>query len=145
MAKSHINLEIVSVEKSVFQDTVDLILAQTPQGQITILPNHVPIISLLEAGEIELEKDNTRFFFALSGGFIEVRPNKVTILAETAERAEEIDEKRAEQARKEAENLLKEKDLDEIKFADAKAALQRSLLRLKVAKRRTRKRRSRIQ
>jgi F-type H+-transporting ATPase subunit epsilon len=139
MKKPIINLEIVAIERKVFEGTVDAISAETPEGQITILPGHIPLITLLATGEVEITSNGTTHLFAISRGFLEVRPNKVIILAETAERAEEIDEQRALEARKRAEEILNSKKSDDTSFADASAALQRSIARLKVARRRARK------
>lgn len=137
MATPKINLEIVSIQRTVFSDTVDMVKAETPDGQITILPHHIPLISLLERGELEVRKDGEDFFFALSGGFLEIRPNKIIILVEEAEASEEINETAAQQARDRAEKLVRErKNVDDVEFADAKALLQKSLLQLKVAGRR---------
>ncbi|MFA6098233.1 MAG: F0F1 ATP synthase subunit epsilon [Patescibacteria group bacterium] len=134
-----INFEITTPERVVFSDQVDEVVLPTMQGEIGILPNHIPLVSLLSAGEIRIKKGKEEFFMAVSGGFIEVRPDKVVVLADTAERAEEIDEKRAEEARQRAQALAHEKRTDAREFAAITAKMEKELARLKVATRRRRR------
>jgi F-type H+-transporting ATPase subunit epsilon len=109
-------------------------------GQITILPDHLPLVAELAAGEIIVKQDGEKEdWMAVSGGFIEVLPNQVVILADTAEYAEEIDEQRAVEAKKRAEELLKEKIADSEDYAMVAAMLQKELARLKVVRRRKNK------
>jgi F-type H+-transporting ATPase subunit epsilon len=108
-------------------------------GTLGILPKHAPLITSLEAGELRLKKGETEEHFAVSGGYIEVRPDRVIIMADTAERADEIDESRAEAARQRAEQFLKEKPPD-MDRAAIEGALRRSRVRLKVARRKRRRR-----
>ncbi|HLA26016.1 MAG TPA: ATP synthase F1 subunit epsilon [Patescibacteria group bacterium] len=106
----------------------------------TVLPHHAPLISSLKSGEAIIRKGGEEFSIAVSGGFLQVQPkNKVVVLADTAERAEEISEERAEEARKRAEDIIKEKRLDKAEMATAAAALEKSLIRLKVARRRSKR------
>ena len=135
-----INFQIVTPEKITYRDDVDSITLPTQMGEITILPNHAPLISSLKSGEAIIKKDGEEFSIAISGGFLQVQPkNKVVVLADAAERAEEISEERAEQARIRAEEILKEKRLDKAEMATAAAALEKSLIRLKVARRRSKR------
>ena len=90
-----IHLEIVTAERVVLSDDVDQINAPTKDGRVGILPRHMPLLTILDVGELTIIKDGTTTPFAVSGGFMEVLPNRVTILADTAERADEIDEARA--------------------------------------------------
>lgn len=132
-----IHFQIVTPEKVVYKDDVDSITLPTQIGEITVLPNHAPLISSLKSGEAIIKKDGEEFSIAVSGGFLQIQPkNKVVVLADSAERAEEISEERAEAAKKRAEDVLKEKRLDKAEMATAAAALEKSLIRLKVARRR---------
>ena len=129
-------LEIVTAERLVYTDEVDAVIAPGVKGQMTILPHHAPLMTMLEPGELCLRKGADETFIAISGGFLEVLQNRVIVLADTAERAEEIDLARAEAAKARAEERLSqraEKDLDLVR---AEAALRRSLARLKVGERR---------
>ena len=136
-----INFQIVTPEKITYRDDVDSITLPTQMGEITVLPNHTPLISSLKSGEAIIKKDGEEFSIAISGGFLQVQPkNKVVVLADAAERAEEISEEGAEQARIRAEEILKEKRLDKAEMATAAAALEKSLIRLKVARRRSKRR-----
>lgn len=129
--------EVVTVERIVYQGDVDMVLAPGIEGQLGILPKHAALITALTEGELIIHKAGEEDVnIAIGGGFLEVSNNKVTILADTAERAEEIDEARAAAARKRAEEMLRERHLDAVEFAKAEAALRRSLVRLKVAARR---------
>lgn len=100
-----IKFKIVTPEKTVFEDEVDEAVLPVSDGEVTILPNHEAYIASLKAGEIMLRKGKEEVSMAVSGGFIEFEKNKLTILADTAERAEEIDLKRAQEARERAEEL----------------------------------------
>lgn len=134
-----IHFQIVTPEKVAYKDDVDSISLFTQMGEITVLPNHAPLISSLKSGEAIIRKDGEESSIAISGGFLQVQPkNKVVVLADTAERAEEISEERAETAKKRAEEILKEKRLDKAELATAAAVLEKSLIRLKVARKRRR-------
>lgn len=106
-------------------------------GEITILPNHIPLVSALVPGTVMVRKSGQEQYLAVSGGFIEVRGgNEVVVLADTAERAEELEVEAIEAARERARKVLEEKkDREDIAFVDAASALERELARLKVAKR----------
>lgn len=132
-------LDIVTPERLVYSDDIDVLTVPTVQGEISILAKHVPLVSIISPGEIRIKKDNEIEYMAISGGFVQVTPNKVIILADTAERAEEIDIARAEQARLRAQKLLEEKRGDKISHAEAMAAFQRALVRIKVGQRKRKK------
>jgi F-type H+-transporting ATPase subunit epsilon len=131
-------LEVVTAERMVFADDVNEVVAWGMEGQLGILPHHAPLMTMLQPGDLLIKKDNEEEYLAISGGFLEVRPDKVIILADACERAEEIDIARAEAAMRRAEATLKERP-PEVDTAAAEAALRRSLARLKVAEKRRRK------
>lgn len=135
-----IKLDIVTAEKSIFSEDVDMVIAPGVQGQLGILPHHAPLMTMLEPGELVIKKGGEEVYLAVSGGFLEVRPDRVIVLADAAERVEEIDIARAEEARKRAQKRLEERYAPEVDAARAEAALRRSLIRLRIAeKRRKRK------
>ncbi|MEA2088412.1 MAG: F0F1 ATP synthase subunit epsilon [Patescibacteria group bacterium] len=131
-----IKFEIVTPEKTVLKEEINQITIPTKDGEITVLPNHIPLVSILVPGEIIIKKGNEEFSMSVSGGFVEVLVDKVVILADTAERAEEIDEKRAEEARKRAEKIKKEKTVDSREFAALSTKIEKELARIKVARKR---------
>jgi len=131
-------LEVVTAEGMVFSDDVNMIVAWGTEGQLGILPHHAPLMTMLRPGDLLIRKDNEEEYLAISGGFLEVRPDKVVILADTCERAEEIDVTRAEAAKRRAEEMLKGRP-PEVDAAAAEAALRRSLARLKVAEKKRRR------
>jgi F-type H+-transporting ATPase subunit epsilon len=134
-----IRCEVVTAERTVFQDDVDMVVAPGIGGQLGILPHHAPLMTSLTFGELIIHREGQDDeFIAIGGGFMEVGPEHVTILADSAERAAEIDEQRAEEARERAEELMVQKRREDADFARAEAALRRSMLRLKVAKRKRR-------
>jgi F-type H+-transporting ATPase subunit epsilon len=131
-----IKFEIVTPERVVLKDSVVQVTAPTKNGEITVLPNHIPLVASLQPGVIEVKKENGAIeIIAVSGGFIEVLKNKVVILADTAERAEELDEKRIEAARQKAEDIKKEiKHYDAEQFAGITAQLEKELARSRAVK-----------
>ena len=133
MAK--LKFEIITAERVVYTDEVDIVVAPGIEGQLGILPHHAPLMTMLQPGEVVTRKGGEESAMFVSGGFLEVRGDKVIVLADTAERAEEIDVARAEAAKTRAEERLKGRvpDLD---LARVEAALRRSLVRLKMAERR---------
>jgi F-type H+-transporting ATPase subunit epsilon len=133
-----LRLEIVTAERTVFADDVSEVVAWGIEGQLGILPHHAPLMTMLQPGDLLIKKDDEEHYLAISGGFLEVRPDKVIILADACERAEEIDVERAEAARRRAEEILKTRP-PEMDTAAAEAALRRSLARIKVAERRRRR------
>ncbi|MBI5032652.1 MAG: F0F1 ATP synthase subunit epsilon [Chloroflexi bacterium] len=131
-----IKLDIVTAERLVLSEDVDYVSAPGVDGILGILPRHQPLLTALTFGELHYKKGGQEFDFAIGGGFMEVRPDKVTVLADTAEHAEEIDEQRAEQARQRAQQTLQEKPRGDVEFARIEQSLRRAELRLKVARRR---------
>jgi len=134
-----LRLEIVTPEKMVFSDDVDTVLAWGLEGQLGILPHHAPLMTMLQPGDLVYRKGGKEEVLTISGGFLEVRPDKVVILADACERAEEIDEARAEAAKQRAQEALKTA-ATEVDAAAAEAALRRSLARLRAAEKIRRKR-----
>jgi F-type H+-transporting ATPase subunit epsilon len=131
-------LEIVTAERVVFSEDVDVVIAPGIEGQLGVLPNHAPLMTTLMPGELLVRRGGEEFSLAITGGFVEVRPDRIIILADAAERVEEIDIARAEEARRRAEERLKE-PTDTVDLLRAEAALRRSLARLQVAARRRRR------
>jgi F-type H+-transporting ATPase subunit epsilon len=131
-------LEIVTAERMVYSDEISALIAWGVQGQLGILPHHAPLMTMLQSGDLLIRKDKEEEFFALSGGFLEVRPDKVIILADACERADEIDLARAEEAKKRAQETMKAAPLS-ADAAVAEAALRRSIARLKAAERKKRR------
>ena len=132
-----VKLEIVTAERQIFSEDVTTIIAEGIDGQMTILPKHAPLITMLACGELIVRKEGEELYMVISGGFIEVRPEKVIILADACERSDEIDLERAAEAKRRAEERLKtlEPDIDQSR---AEAALRRSMARLRVAEKRRR-------
>jgi F-type H+-transporting ATPase subunit epsilon len=126
------HLEIVTAERVVFSEEVDQINAPTRDGRVGILPRHEPLMTILQPGELTIIKGGERVPFAVSGGFMEVLSSRVTILADTVERADEIDEDRALRSRVVAEERLKSAQTDR-DMAIAEAKLRKELVRLRVA------------
>ena len=131
-------LEIVTPEKLAYRDQVDEVLVPGIDGQLGILPHHAPLLTVLGIGELRIRKGSEEEYFAIVGGFLQVRPDKVVVMAETADMASEIDLARAEQARKDAEAALSSSYVEPADMANARAALDRALLRIRVAERRHR-------
>jgi F-type H+-transporting ATPase subunit epsilon len=126
------HLEIITAEQVVLSDEVDQINAPTKDGRVGILPRHMPLLTILEAGELDIIKNGEVTPFAVSGGFMEVLPTRVTILADSADRADEIDEARAEEARRRAEELMRDQQSErDMKIAELE--LRKALVQLKVA------------
>jgi len=129
------SLKIVTPERVLFEDEVFQVSVSTTMGQITVLPNHIPLVAQLSPGEILVRFNGSdESLMVVSGGIVEVLPEQVVILADTAERAEEIDEARAEEARQKAEELLKTKVADAEQFALFTAQMEKELARLRVAR-----------
>ncbi|HET9494573.1 MAG TPA: F0F1 ATP synthase subunit epsilon [Chloroflexia bacterium] len=136
-----LTLEIVTAERQVLaEDDVDMVVAPAIDGEVGILPHHAPLITVLQIGELRLKKGSDEQSIIIAGGFLEVLNDKVTILADVAERVEEIDVAAAEQARSRAEETLRNREqLGD--SAGAEAALRLATLRLRVGTRRKRMRR----
>ncbi len=131
-----IRCEIVSQDRVVFSDDVDIVVLPGAEGVMGILPNHSPVLSMLKFGIITVRKENREQFFTVAGGVVEVQPDQVTVLADAAENVEEISIARAEEARKRAEAMLKNVDaLDKDEYLAAQATLRKSTLRIAAAQR----------
>ena len=135
---ANFRLEIVTAERMIFSDDVSAVIAWGVQGQLAILPHHAPLMTMLQPGDLMIRKDKEEEYVVISGGFLEVRPDKVIILADACERVDEIDIARAEEAKKRAQETMKAAPLT-AEAATAEAALRRSLARLKVAEKRRHK------
>lgn len=136
----NLKVDIVTAERIVYSEEVDALVAPGMEGQLGILPHHAPLMTILQAGELVVRKGGEEDTLAISGGFLEVRPDRVIILADSAERAEEIDAERAEAAKKRAEARLVEKTA-EMDLARVEASLRRAMARLTVAEKIKRRRR----
>ena len=130
-----LRLEIVSPERRVYDDEVDMVIVPGRNGQLGILPRHTPLISSLGVDELRIKKDGTEQSLLISGGFVEVRPDKVIVMADLAEHSDEIDEAKAVEARKRAEAELGEVK-DPVDIARVRASLQTALMRERIATRR---------
>jgi F-type H+-transporting ATPase subunit epsilon len=135
---SSIMLDIVTAERVVYSEEVDIVVAPGIEGELGILPKHAPLMTTLKEGELMVRKGGEELYMAISGGFLEVRPDRIIVLADAAERSDEIDMARAEEAKRRAEEQLSHATND-VDLARAEAALRRSLIRLKVAERRRRR------
>jgi F-type H+-transporting ATPase subunit epsilon len=129
-----LHLEIVTPEKRAFAGDVDEVIVPGSEGELGILPHHAPLIATLGAGVLRLKRGGQEEEFAIFGGFLQVRPDRVVVLAETADMASDIDLERAQRARQEAERAL-EGAIEPADLAGARAALQRALIRIKLAER----------
>ncbi len=134
--KKQIRFEIATPERVVLKEEIVQANIPTIEGEITVLPKHSPLVSVLKPGLVEIKKvDGSIDIMSVSGGFVEVLLNKIIILADTAERAEEIDIDRAEEARKKAEESLKNlRDIDATQFANISAMIEKELARTRSAK-----------
>ena len=127
-------LEIITPLKVIYKDEVSEVVVPTVEGEITILPNHINLLTQINPGEMIVKKGPNQQYLAITGGFLEVNSNKISILAEYAIKAQDIEVARAMEAKKRAENVMKEKKTDnEIKIAQTE--MIRAILELKVATR----------
>jgi F-type H+-transporting ATPase subunit epsilon len=138
MVMASTRLDIVTAEGAVYSDDVDMVVAPGVEGQLGILPHHTPLMTMLQPGELRVRKGGEELSLAVSGGFLEVRPDRIIVLADTAERVEEIDVARAEEAKRRAQERLSHRT-PEVDVTRAEASLRKALLRLGVAKRRKRR------
>ena len=135
MSELSIKLKIVTPEGNSFENFADQVTLLTTDGQITILPNHRSYIASLKPGELIFKKGGEATYLYVSGGFIEFNNNELIVLADAAERAEEIDLKNAEEARRRAEELKKQKTfIDDEEYAAVAAAIQKETARIRVAR-----------
>jgi len=133
-----LTLEIVTAERLVYSDdNVDMVVAPSVDGEVGILPHHAPLLTLLQIGELRVTKGADEQSIVIAGGFLEVLNNKVTVLADVAERAEEIDAAAAEDARRRAQDALANRGAT-ADLASAEAAMRLASLRLRVGQRRRR-------
>lgn len=128
-----LTLEVATPTRLVVADTVDEVVLPGSEGYFGVLAGHAALLVTLGVGELMYRKDATQYRLALTGGFAEVRNDKVIVLAENAERPDEIDRERAQRARDRAERRLAGREGIDIDFARAQAALMRALIRLQVA------------
>ncbi|MFH1947181.1 MAG: ATP synthase F1 subunit epsilon [Candidatus Magasanikbacteria bacterium] len=131
-----IKFKIATLEKVVYEDEINQVSIPTTSGEITILPNHIPLVSVVQAGELKIVDKDGEHVLAVAGGFLEVRDNnEIVILADNAERAEEIDLERAEQARERATKELEQaKSMENVDFAKLQVVLDREMNRIRVGK-----------
>jgi F-type H+-transporting ATPase subunit epsilon len=127
-----IKVSVVTPDGPVYEADVEMVSAKAQSGELGILPGHIPMVAPLQIGAVRLKKGGRTELVAVSGGFLEVRPDQVTILAQAAEKAEDIDVERAKAAKERAERRLQSKEED-IDFKRAELALQRAINRLNVA------------
>jgi len=131
-----LTVSIVTPDGPVYESDVEMVSTKAKSGELGILPGHIPMVAPLEIGAVRLMKDGNTELVAVSGGFLEVRPEKVTILAQAAEKSNEIDVERALQAKERAEKRLQESKQENIDFKRAELALRRAMNRINVAERR---------
>lgn len=130
--------QIITQERVVYDAEVDTVIAPGIEGEMGILPQHVPLITVLDYGEIRVRRGGEEEFFAVGGGVLQVSNDRVVVLADSAEQAEEIDMSRAEEARRRAQQLMAEgPPQDPEAYAALEAAIRRAKLRIKVANRRS--------
>ncbi len=131
-----LNLEVVTAEREVFSGEVDSVLAPGFDGELGILPRHAPLVAILQAGELRFRLADEEMNLAIGGGFLEVASNRVIVLADSAERADEIDLARAQEAQERAKALVAERrSADRAGFEQALAELRREQIRIRVARR----------
>jgi len=130
------HLEIITAERQVYSDEVDMVIAPGFDGQLGILPMHAPLMTMLKPGELTVRKDGENMYVAVSGGFMEVLGNKVSVLADACERSDEIDEQRAEQAVQRAQERLANRGSD-MELERAVSALRRAQVRVDLVRRRS--------
>lgn len=128
-------LEIMTAERELYSEDVDLVVAPGANGQLGILPHHAPLLTLLEPGELMVRVNGEDEYIAVTGGFLEVMSNRVVVLADAVERAEEIDEERALEAMRRAQERIDTRTSD-LDLQRALASMRRAQARLKVARRR---------
>jgi ATP synthase, F1 epsilon subunit (delta in mitochondria) len=129
-------LEIVTPERLAYSETVDSVQLPGSEGEMGVLPHHAPLIATLGIGELRIRKGAEEEHFAIIGGFVQVRPDKVVVMAETADMASEIDLEKAQEARRDAERALESGFHEGADLSLARASLQEALLRIRVAERR---------
>jgi F-type H+-transporting ATPase subunit epsilon len=134
-----LHLEVITPERRVYEDDVDMVIAPGSEGYLGILPHHAPLLTALGPGEFRVKKGGSEEVLAVFGGFMDVRADRVTVLTEAAEPAEEIDAQRAQEARERAQQMLAAGPMSAADEARARASLQRALVRIRVSERRRRR------
>lgn len=128
-------LEIITAEQQVYGDEVDMVIAPGVDGQLGILPHHAPLMTMLQPGELTIRKDGSDAYLGVTGGFLEVLGNRVTVLADAAERSEEIDEERAQEAMQRAQERVTGQQ-SQVELERAMASLRRAQMRVDLVRRR---------
>lgn len=134
LSQSEMLLEIVTPDKKVLEEKVHMLIVKGSEGELGILPNHIPLVTPLQVGPAIARSNGQDRIVAVNGGFLEVRKDRVTILAESAELPEDIDKRRAEEAKRRAEERLSKRHQDEVDFLRAERALQRALNRIRLSR-----------
>ena len=135
-----LHLEVITPERKVYEDDVDMVVAPASEGYVGILPHHVPLFTTLGPGEFTVKKGGVEEVLAVFGGFMDVRGDRVVVLTDAAEPAEEIDANRAQEARERAQQVLAAGPASAADEQRARAELQRALVRLRVSEGRRRRR-----
>ncbi len=138
------HVEVVTAERELYNGEADMLIAPGSEGELGILPRHAALLTMLKVGQMLIRLGDAEEPLFVSGGFLEVSNNSVIVLAETAERAEEIDEARAEQARRRAQERLQQAQSN-VERVELEAALERAIARLRIAEIAQRRRGRRIQ
>lgn len=128
-----IKVNVVTPDGPVYESDVEMVSTKAQSGELGILPGHIPMVAPLAIGVVRLKKDGKTDLVAVSGGFIEVRPDQVTILAQSAEKSSDIDVERAVKAKERAEQRMNDQHLEHVDFRRAELALQRAINRLAVS------------
>ncbi|MEH7126048.1 F0F1 ATP synthase subunit epsilon [Bacillus sp. JJ1532] len=128
-----IKVSVVTPDGPVYESDVEMVSTKAQSGELGILPGHIPMVAPLQIGAVRLKNGGNTDFVAVSGGFLEVRPDKVSILAQSAEQADSIDIERAVRAKERAEQRLNDQKRDNVDFKRAELALQRAINRIKVS------------
>jgi len=130
---NNIEFKIVTPEKVLYDAKVEAVSFPTVDGEITVLPHHIPIISAVKPGELKIKIDGKNEYFSVTAGVVEVDGKTITLLTDAAEHAHEVDEKRAQEAIKRAQAIMAEQHQDEEGYAEAVAQMERALSRMKIA------------
>lgn len=130
-----LQVSIITPERAVYEGSADSVSIPTPDGEITVLPHHIPLISIVVPGSILIRKGGEELLFAVSRGVIEIDGSSIRLLVDTAEKADELEEQAIEKAKAAAQKLLTEKRADVEGYAEATAILERELARLNVVRR----------
>ena len=134
-----LHLEVITPERRVYEDDVDMVIAPGSEGYLGILPHHAPLLTALGPGEFRVKKGGIEEVLVVFGGFMDVRGDKVVVLTEAAESADEIDVQRAQAARQRAQEILEAGPMSAADEARARASLQRAMVRVRVSERRRRR------